>query len=326
MIVEQLKTPILLIAFNRIDSLKVVFAKIRQVQPTRFYVAIDGPRASKGIKEVTLVNEVIEYIKNSVDWACQVNYLIRKENLGCKLGVSQAITWFFEHEESGIILEDDCVPDLSFFYFCQELLELYQNSENVMMISGDQFSKNGIQAATDSSYYFSHLPHIWGWASWRRAWKQYDLSVSDWPKNIEIIKQNAELPEYIWKLFKENFSLTQANKIDTWDYQWVYSIWKSKGLVISPKVNLISNIGFGNEATHTTNPESIFSKMPVNPISFPLLHPEEMIRNREQESKSYPIVFPTSSSSAIIRFIKNPSICKRLLRLFSRKPGAKPRG
>jgi len=305
---SEFSTPILLIAFNRIHTLEKVFQRIKQVEPTRLYIAVDGPRASKMPEEAHLVEEVIAYLKGAVTWRCKTEFLIRKENLGCKLGVSSAITWFFENVEAGIILEDDCVPETSFFKYCSELLDQYKGNNEVMMISGDQFAS--LDRLHDS-YYFSVTPHIWGWASWRRAWAKYDLQMQGWPACIGQIKAHASLPERIWAKYKSYFDLTRANQIDTWDYQWVYSIWKNQGLVISPKINLISNIGFGNDATHTVDPESIFSRMKTGSLPFPLIRPADIKRDRASESKSYDLVYPPLSKRIV------PAVKRRLKRLLS---------
>ena len=158
-----------------------------------------------------------------------------------------------------------------------------------MMISGDRLSISG---NLPTSYCFTHIPHIWGWATWRRAWRQYDIELKDWPANWRSIRSHAALPDRIWRKFEGFFNSAKANQIDTWDYQWFYSIWKNEGLVISPAVNLISNVGFDGQATHTNDPESIFSQMKTQPMDFPLVHPPQVLRNQDFESKSYKTIFP----------------------------------
>ena len=173
-----MRSPILFLVFNRPDVTQRVFDAIRQARPPKLYIAADGPRKNKvgEVERCALVQEIV----SQVDWPCEVSKLIRQENLGCKIAISSAIDWFFSKEPEGIILEDDCLPHPDFFPYCDELLERYRNNERVGMISGDNF-QNGIKRG-DGDYYFSQFCHIWGWASWARAWKKYDANLAQWPK------------------------------------------------------------------------------------------------------------------------------------------------
>lgn len=257
-------TPILFIIFNRPDTTKTVFAEIRKAKPNRLFIAADGPRQNKpGEKEKC---EETRRITEKIDWPCEVERLYREKNLGCKFGVSSAITWFFENVKLGIILEDDCSPDQSFFKFCSTLLEKYEGDKETMMISGDNFHKNIL---IKSSYYFSRYPHIWGWATWRRAWKKYNVRI---PKVPLMSKTNTPNNIFIERLYWNSiFNRVHKNQIDTWDYQWVYAIFKNNGKIICPKINLVENIGFGENATHTKTGNVTKRKG----ISFPLLHPKQ---------------------------------------------------
>ena len=176
---KPLKTAVLLVIFNRPETTQVVFEAIRKAKPPRLYVAADGPRTEvpSDAKKCKEAREII----NQVDWDCEVKTLFREKGLGCGLGPSSAFTWFFEHEEDGIILEDDCLPSQSFFWFCEELLERYRHDNRVMHIGGNNFL-NGWQKDRDYSYYFSNSGHIWGWATWRRAWKLFDFNISLYEK------------------------------------------------------------------------------------------------------------------------------------------------
>ena len=244
------KTPILFLVFNRLETTEKVFSVIRKLQPRFLYVAADGPRGYvEGEKDKCKV--VQESILQSIDWDCNVETLFREDNLGCGLAVSSAISWFFEHVEEGIILEDDCLPDLSFFSFCEELLEKYKSDESILHISGSDYAND---LTKKESYYFTRLPFIWGWATWRRAWKKYDyntkyLSIEDKRKILSEAFEDAEIVEYWMDAFRE-FHLKPRTY--TWDYQWFMSIWKNGGFVIQPQKNLVRNIGFGSDATHTT--------------------------------------------------------------------------
>lgn len=271
----QLKTPVLFLVFNRPDTTKQVFEAIRKAKPPKLYVAADGPRKNNE-NDIQNIKQVKAIVTN-VNWNCELKTLFRNENLGCKIAVSSAIDWFFENEEEGIILEDDCLPHPSFFRFCEELLGRYREDQRVSVISGDNFQFG--RGSKEYSYYFSRYFHIWGWASWRRAWKNYDVNMKLWPE----IKRDNWLYSYLWE--KESvehwtkiFDDVYEGKIDTWDYEWVFTCWIQNSLCILPNVNLVSNIGFGEVATHTTE-KTIFSQLETKPIKFPLLHPPFMLRD-----------------------------------------------
>lgn len=283
-------TPILFLIFNRPDTSYTVFDSIRKAKPLQLYVAADGPRKNND-------NDSLKCLQTraviNVDWDCEVHYLFRDENLGCKQAVSQAISWFFDQEEQGIILEDDCLPHPSFFQYCETLLEYYKNENRVMLISGDNFQNGKIRG--DASYYFSNYPHIWGWASWRRAWKHYDVDMKSYPKFVEenritaIFKKNRAQRYWLNKLDK-----SYKQKINTWDYQWTYTIWNQAGATILPNVNLISNIGFQTGGTHTNIADKDMANLPTSEITFPLLHPTEIAINDSADTYSYKKLFQKS--------------------------------
>ncbi len=293
-----LSTAVLFLVFNRPDVTKQVFEAIREAKPPRLYVAADGAREDKN-GEAEKVDKVREYITSSIDWDCKVRTLFRKTNLGCKMAVSGAIDWFFENEEMGIILEDDCLPSQSFFWFCEELLEKYKNDMRVWHIAGNNFHF-GWKRDKDYSYYFSYYGSIWGWATWKNKWKHYDVGM----KNYDEIKSK----KYLWDLFgnKEevNFRISNFEQIkkglDTWDYQWVYTKFINCGLSIVPEVNLVGNLGFGGDATHTHSRSDKRANMAFYDISFPLKMPGFIIRDKKSDDKFF------------TEFIKESNIFKRL--------------
>jgi hypothetical protein len=292
-----MRSPILFVVFNRPDVTSQVFDAIRLARPPRLYIAADGPRKDR-VGEAERCRAVQEIV-SKVDWSCEVKKLIREKNLGCKKAVSSAIDWFFSQEPEGIILEDDCLPHPDFFTYCDELLERYRNDERVGMISGCNF-QNGTKQSEDS-YYFSRFYHIWGWASWARAWKNYDVNISRWPK----LKKDAWLIALGFdgsekRHWEKAFDRVYAGEIDTWDHQWTFASWLSQMLSITPAVNLVSNIGFGAEATHTTG-KSIFSNMQKDAIQFPLKHPIAVIRNSYADNFSSKNLF---THSYIVRGIR----------------------
>jgi len=239
-----MNSPILFIVFNRPETTKKVFCAIQNARPSKLYIACDGPR-NKGEKSVC--TQVLD-IFSDINWPCQVQYLIRKKNLGCKYGVSTAINWFFEHESEGIILEDDVLPSPSFFSFCEEMLEKYRNNERVGMISGSNLISQELRS---SEYFFSEIYSIWGWATWSSVWKSYKVELDDWPdvnKELYLAKQFGS--KKLGKYFKKNFDSIKAGLIDTWDHQWAYNCIFNSKLCLTPRANLVTNIGV--IGTHST--------------------------------------------------------------------------
>lgn len=274
---HPLNSAVLFLVFNRLDVTQQVFEAIRQAKPPRLYIAADGAREAK-VGEAEKVTAVREYILKSIDWDCEVKTLFREENLGCKYAVSGAIDWFFENEEQGIVLEDDCLPSQSFFWFCEKLLERYEDDMRVWHISGDNFQ--GGQVRGDGDYYFSKYNHIWGWASWANRWQRYDVNMESYklfdPSNQLLNVFNNKNSQQYWN---DIFLKVSASQIDTWDYQWTYAVLSNSGLSILPNKNLISNIGFGPDATHTMDLDSQHSKLERENVSFPLKHPQFIVQD-----------------------------------------------
>ncbi|MEJ7912488.1 MAG: hypothetical protein WKF70_04990 [Chitinophagaceae bacterium] len=270
---------ILFLIFNRPDTTEQVFQQIRKARPTYLFVAADGPRGGvPGEKErCSKTRSIID----KVDWPCEVKTYFRNENLGCGPAVSTAITWFFNHVTEGIILEDDCFPDPSFFPYCQELLEKYRHTEHIKLIGGNNFQDGVLRG--HGSYYFSHYPEIWGWASWRRVWQEYDFTMSGLEEGAESqVLQNLYKSAEEHAYWRDKFFQTKKGIINTWDYQLVYSILKNKGLAISPQVNLVKNIGIDNNPTHVSLRDSK-KNLVNNTISFPLKHPDIMVDKEADE-------------------------------------------
>ena len=280
-------TPILFLVFNRPDTTRQVFEAIRNARPEKLYLAADGSRALQQ-GEVERVNEV-RRIVSIVDWPCEVKTLFRETNLGCKRAVSSAITWFFEQETEGIVLEDDCVPHPQFFSFCADLLEHYRYDERIGIISGTSLCDIRKEQLNwdKEDYVFSRYLSIWGWASWRRVWKDYDPEINCWPihkKAISELTENAR----IRSSHKALFDKIHKGEIDTWDYQVSLMLWVTGRVAITPRFNLIENIGFNFEATHTKSSNTIMAKlshMSNEDLTFPLTPPSVMIRNRSYEIK-----------------------------------------
>lgn len=276
-------TPILFLVFNRPDTTQVVFNRIREVQPARLYIAADAPR--EGRDDEKLRCEEVKEIVSKVDWSCEVRHLYRDKNLGCKIAISSAISWFFEQEEQGIILEDDCLPDLSFFPFCEELLERYKDDQRIGHIGGNCFLPSIIKNGW--SYDFCSITHIWGWATWRRVWKNMDVNFPFWEKYPERRKSLFcnKWEEIYFNSFIPD-ALYHRHGLNPWGVFYYYMLRTQHQLSIYPSVNLVTNIGLGDpNATHTTkNAHKLF--VPSTPIHFPLKHPEYIMCNREIDRKA----------------------------------------
>jgi hypothetical protein len=271
------RSPVLFLVFNRPDTTRLVFEAIRAARPPRLYVAADGPRSDRP-GDAERCGEV-RRIATAVDWPCRLVTRFLDSNHGCRNAVSQAVTWFFDQEPEGIVLEDDCLPEPSFFGFCEELLERYRDDHRVMSISGDNFISSVWQPT--ESYYLSRYVHIWGWASWRRAWQHYDVSMASWntfdhDDLLRLRFPGAPRAQRYWRRVLDRVS---AGQIDTWDYQWVYAAWRQAGLSCMPRNNLVSNIGFGLDATFTKDTEGMHANLSREAIQLPLTHPRHVVGN-----------------------------------------------
>jgi hypothetical protein len=297
----KLTTPVAFIIFNRPDTTERVFAEIAKAKPTKLLVVADGARVHKEgeAEKVAKTRAIID----RVDWPCEVLTNYSDVNLGCKVRVSSGIDWVFEQVEEAIILEDDCLPDPTFFRFCQEMLDLYKNDQRIGLISGNNFQFG--KKTGGASYYYSRYNHIWGWASWRRAWKHYDNEAKIWPelKNsglLEICAYSKNEQKYWSRAFDGVFN----KRIDTWDYQWTLTMWSQGMLSILPNVNLISNIGFGSDATHTKG-ASMFANLKRQPMSFPLDHPKLFIADKVADRYTSRHMFNTSILAKILSKLKH---------------------
>ena len=295
---SETAVPVLFIVFNRPDVTAMAFSAIRAARPSRLYVAADGPRL--GADEELLCQQVRE-IATDVDWDCSVQTLFQETNIGCRFGVQAAIDWFFANEECGIILEDDCLPDQSFFGFASSLLGRYRDDPRVMMISGDYFA--GKSFDNKVSYYFTRYAHIWGWATWRRAWANCDPRLSDWPRIretnwlLQVAGNDMEFVAY----WQSVFDRVHAGEIDTWDYAWVYAMWRAGGLSAQSTRNLVSNVGFGVEATHTVDTAAWQSQLPIHPMNFPLVHPPTVTLDAARDRWTEYYVFGSHRPSTVRR-------------------------
>ena len=281
--------PVLLIAFNRPETTSQVLALLQELKPQRLYLACDGPRPDRP-KDADLCAAVRELLASGITWSCEVHRLMRPTNLGCRLGVSGAIDWFFEQEEEGIILEDDILPEPSFFPYCQELLNRYRDDQRVGMIASNNHQSE--PPPDGSSYYFSVYAHIWGWATWRRAWQTYHQALESWPE----FRRQGWLEQIGGRAFADQWShwidQVYTGVVDTWDMTWQLACWQQGYLICLPKCELIRNVGFGPTATHTLDETSPL-RAPAE-LDFPLVHPKVMRANQCFDRQSFRLLYRRS--------------------------------
>ncbi len=302
-----MKVPILFIIFNRLDTAQKVFEEIRKYRPSHLYLASDGPRDKGAEKEVC--ENIRSWVLDNIDWECDLKTLFQDDNLGCGRGPSTAITWFFEHVEEGIILEDDCVAHPDFFIYCEELLDFYRNDERISIISGCNFDLKK-EFLRKESYFYSVFPYTWGWATWKRNWNDYDYTISEWKKinQKDLLLYLFKEKQYhlTWKLLFDKISKNPPK--DIWDYQFFYRCFIKKQLSILPTVNLISNIGFGDMATHDFSHDNLKVNIELEAMKFPIKHPSEIIRNHQYDiflqELNYGVIEQVPFQKKIKRFIR----------------------
>lgn len=246
---------ILLLFFNRSDTLKEVFYRIKKAKPPRIYLAQDGARKEiSGEREK--IDAVRQFVLENIDWPCEIKTKFNIENMGCAKAVSSALDWFFEYEEDGIILEDDCVPDLSFFDYAETLLDYYRENKNIWHISGYNFLKF---PKMKESYYFSAIPHVWGWATWKDRWEKFEFDISNYDKNnFKHLTKNKVFQAYWLNVLDD----TKNKKVDSWAYRWFFTILKHRGISIVPGLNLVNNIGISG--THFNSESSLLNTETYN--------------------------------------------------------------
>jgi hypothetical protein len=282
---ERMTTPVALIIFNRAATTRKVLDVLRQVRPQTLFVIADGPR--EGVPDDQRLCAEARAVIDEIDWPCDVRRRFLNENLGCGHSPAQGLDWVFSQVETCIILEDDCAPDVSFFPFCQEMLQRYQDDKRVMMISGNNHLLN--RKAIADSYLYSINTQTHGWATWGRAWSEYDFFMEDWPtlRSVEWLTNylgNSKYADGWLKTFDIAYKEAKLNpKCSYWDFQWTYTCWKNHALNVIPCSNLVTNLGYGDNATHPTSLDHPLANLPVVAMSFPLKHPVAMIQNHEAD-------------------------------------------
>jgi hypothetical protein len=294
-------SPVALFVFNRPELTAQVYERIRAARPSRLLIVADGPRSDRqGEAELCMATRAIV---TTPDWPCELQINFAQQNLGCRGRMSSGIDWVFAQCPEAIILEDDCLPDPSFFSFCTQMLARYRDDDRIMHISGDNF-QDGIRRGT-ASYFFSRYSLSWGWASWRRAWKHYDVQISTWPQSFcaKWLESILDGPKEV-RYWDDIFDRQYLGKIDTWDYQWLYACWRNGGLAIQPNVNLVSNIGVGPDATHFKEGHTTIG-IPTGELG-PLSHPEKVVRDRAADQYTFEehIAIPQSNPPELLLKLK----------------------
>lgn len=285
--------PVAFIIFNRPDKTAIVFEKIRKYSPKQLFIIADGPRPHKE-SDVQSCEDTRAVIQ--VDWDCDVKYFYAEKNLGCQRRISSGLDEVFKYVEDAVILEDDCVPNEDFFEFCEELLDRYKYNDKITGISGSNFQQKNDQYKPEFSYYFSLFFHCSGWATWRRAWELRDMRMLDWPSyrrstDFEKICYDPFFKEYWTNIFDQ----TYEGSIDSWAYPFLFTSWSRNAYGIIPSVNLTSNIGFDESATHTTMHDDLEANLPTHSIQFPLEHPEVIERSRMYDFFTCEMIYKINS-------------------------------
>lgn len=276
--------PILFVIYNRTDTALKSFESIKRTQPLKLYIAGDGPNCNKK-EDILQIQATRQAILNAIDWNCEVKTLFQQSNLGCGRGVYTAINWLFDNEEQGIIIEDDCVMKLSFFKYAEQLLSLYNNDSRIGMICGANYAQN---ETIPDSYVFSRYKSCHGWATWKRAWELMDINMK-WrnSKYSDSIIKNMGYKSKDLRYWKYRLKAIDIKDVSAWDWQWYFSLAANDMLAICPKFNLTSNIGFGKDATHTSQNKIPSSFVSTKELDFPLQHPKYIVPYQPFEKAFY---------------------------------------
>ena len=256
---DNYRTPILFLVFNRVETTKQVFEAIRKVKPSKLYIASDGPRPDRE-GEVESVLSIRDYLINSVDWECDIKSLFQDKNLGCKNAINEAIQWFFQFEEMGVILEDDTLPVPEFFPFIKHYLELYRNNKKVAAIAGR--NEIGEWNVNNQNHFFSSKFFCWGWGTWKDRVQDLDVEFGYKKVNIQNIAIEGGMKEYL--VLKGMNQSMISNKVNSWAWAYEFNFRYRKQLTLIPSKNYVKNIGFGEDGTHTKHQEEDSVKTNVN--------------------------------------------------------------
>jgi GT2 family glycosyltransferase len=287
-VAEPLRTPVVLVLFARPDTTERLVELVRAARPPLVFVIADGPRPDRP-EDVGRCEATREVVART-DWDCEVRTAYADANLGVKRRVETGFEWVFEQVDEAIILEDDCIPHPTFFPFCDELLERYRDEPRIFSIAGGCFEPDRV---VGPSYRFSRYQLIWGWATWRRAWRQYDPLLTRWPELRdtggleELLEDRRAVQFWSWA-----FEQAHSGHFSAWDWAWNLAVWLDGGLSVVPSRNLVANVGFREDATNT-RPEHHRQEVtpPAVAMEFPLRHPSEIVRDADADRLVDEILF-----------------------------------
>ncbi len=309
----KVRSPVVLCVFNRPELTKQVLDRILSIQPELLFVVADGARSDRPDDQALCLET--RAIVESARAHCEVRVNYSDINMGCKNRIATGLDWVFSQVTEAIVLEDDCLADVSFFEYCDELLKRYRDCNDIHMISGSNYLMG--RKFTEASYYFSRCYHIWGWATWSRAWKDFDVRMRRWPKLRESDWVENYLPtKEMSKVARYFFNETYAGRVDTWDYQWVLSGWLNNAYAIVPTVNLVTNIGFGAQATHLHNEDDPFANLHATSMKMPMKHPEMRIVDEAADLYEFDLLYGRHAFSKRKSFRRLISWLKRTIRAF----------
>jgi hypothetical protein len=295
-----MKTAVAFIIFRRPRETQQVLARIREARPPALFVIADGPRPDRA-DDAGRCREARRVVEAGIDWPCEVVRIYADANLGCARRVSSGLDEVFRRVPEAIVLEDDCLPDPTFFPFCEELLARFRDDARIAQIAGCSY-QDAARVPAAPSYHFSRYPHCWGWATWRRAWAHYDHGMKAWrdpAQRRRVVKAFPHPDERrYWRL---NLRDTAAGKVDSWAYRWTFAVFRNDGLCVNPYRNLISNLGFGQEATHTGEASHPAAALPLSPMPFPLIHPAGDTRDTAADAFTGAMMFRRISLARRVR-------------------------
>ena len=269
LVAADMTQPVLFTGFNRPETTARVFDAVRSYRPLALFVALDGPRPDRPGEDDRC--SAVRAIVHEINWPCNVEYLLHEENLGCRRAMTEAIDWFFDQVEEGIILEDDCLPSPGFFDFAEALLDRYRTDERVWMICGTNVLRRW--RPTEASYHFAPYGAVSGWASWRRAWQHADTGLASLDSQSRVAEARRSWGEARWDAVHPQLLGVVEGRIDTWDYGWHFTYASHGGLAAFPAENLVTNIGYGPDATHTKRGRDRLARLPAGRLDAPLIHP-----------------------------------------------------
>lgn len=311
----KLNIPVMICTFTRLDSVKKVLESVSRVKPPRLYLVSDGPRENHP-DDKEKIDAVHDYIESHIDWDCEIFKNYAEKNLGCGRRMPTGVSWVFEHEDKAIFFEDDCVADLSFYKYAQELLEKYENNEEVFLISGN--NQMAYIDTMEDSYGFSKQADIWGWASWKRAWDKYDWDIKSWPDN----RNNPCWKKYYTQktrwFFAAQWDLLLKHGYDAWDYQFTYCLGVNNAYCIIPKVNMVANEGFNNDGSTHTSKQPEWMDQTSKAMDFPMKHPKEVVWCEKYDSEFMKREFKCGLT-VHIKHLLGMDINKSVFEIFRRK-------